>query len=53
MKIWNSNLDRNILKEDLRSFKGGMLENRELGWIKSNISLKKEEKLDKEVLEVE
>ena len=39
LKVWkHTNLDRNILKEDLWSFKGGILENRELGSIKSNIS---------------
>ena len=46
-------MDRNILKEDLRSFKGGMLQNRELGSIKSKISKKMLEKLDKEVVEPE
>ncbi len=45
--------DRNIVKEDLRSFLGGRQENRELGSRGSNIAKKKLSKCHEEILEVE
>ncbi len=46
-------MDRNIWKEDLRSFHGGMQENRELGSRICNIGKKKLSKYDNEVLKEE
>ena len=46
-------MDRKVLKEDYRSFQGGMQENQELEIKKSNISSEKLPKRNKEVLEVE
>ena len=50
-KFWK--FHRNVWKEDLRSFQGGMQENCEFGSRISNIAQKKLSKYDNEVLKVE
>ncbi len=49
-KFWK--LDRNVSKEEERSFHGGMQENQDLESRRSNIAKKKLSKCDEEVLEV-